>query len=103
MNRGNQIADGASAKQSQRPRLVQSALRRPHAARAIVCSLALIGAAGCRTEHQVTVDHRISGDINVNVRVDRELDRFFAYEDDLKDEARRPDPTAGTTPQGATP
>lgn len=45
--------------------------------------LILGGSAGCRTEHKVTMDHRISGSLDINIKVDRELDRFFAFEQEL--------------------
>jgi hypothetical protein len=51
---------------------------------ALAVVIALGTASGCKTEHKVTVDHRISGSLDINIKVDRELDRFFAFEDDLK-------------------
>ncbi len=52
---------------------------------AVVVTLGTAG--GCKTEHKVTVDHRISGSLDINIKVDRELDRFFAFEEELQAKA----------------
>lgn len=49
----------------------------------MVVAAALLAFTGCKTEHTVIVDHRISGSLDINIKVDRELDRFFAFEDEM--------------------
>jgi hypothetical protein len=44
----------------------------------------LLTLAACRTQHDVTMHHKVDPiylTVDVNVRVDRQLDQFFAFED----------------------
>jgi len=60
---------------------------------AIAVIVGSTGWLGC-VEHRVKTDPiYIKADINLNVRIDRELDEFFDYEDDLEPVA----PDSGAT------
>ena len=50
----------------------------------LLLGVLVLGGQACKTEHKVTVDHRISGSLDINIKVDRELDRFFAFEEELE-------------------
>ena len=65
--------------------------RRPPAA--ILAVVALIGLAGCSAtiRHQVDPIHIT---LDVNLKVDRELDDFFAFEKEIKDEVLEGTPDA---------
>ena len=63
-------------------------MKRP--SRSLVTCLPLL-AAGCATEHRVTVDPvefaPIVLTVDVNIRIQRELDEFFDFEDTFGDDA----------------
>lgn len=69
--------------------------------------LTLGGAAGC-TSHRVHVDpvevRPIHMTVDINIKIDRELDQFFEFEDDIPVEAQRPDdsPHISTPPAGGS-
>lgn len=60
--------------------------------------LGLLPLVGC-TQHRVTVDpievRPIHMTVDINIKIDRELDDFFAFEDELK-------PTGRSAGQGAS-